>query len=319
MIEIKNLSKSFQDKTVLKDICLEIKEGDILGIVGHSGAGKSTLLRCLNGLETYESGTLKVMGNEVKSLSGVDLRNLRKNMGMIFQGFNLLNSRNVYDNIAFPMEVWKCEKNLIDEKVKKLISIVHLEHKLYSPVSSLSGGEKQRVAIARALSMDPKILLCDEATSALDPKTRKSILKLLKEINEKLNITIVLVTHEMEVVKELCNKVALIDKGEIISYGDVEKLFLCPNKQVTEFLDEDLEALPNSGVNIKIYFGEGANKDHIITSMARELDLDFSIAFGKLEQFREKVLGNLVINIKNEDEEKIINYLYSKSILYEVI
>ncbi|CAM2922490.1 methionine ABC transporter ATP-binding protein [Hathewaya histolytica] len=319
IIEIKDLNKNFNNKVVLKNISFDVEEGEILGIVGHSGAGKSTLLRCLNGLETYENGSIKIDENEVKSLNLNNLRTLRRNMGMIFQGFNLLNSRNVYKNIAFPIETWGYNKKAIDEKVKSLIKLVHLEDKLYSNISSLSGGEKQRVAIARALALEPKILLCDEATSALDPKTTKSILRLLKEINEKLNITIVLVTHEMEVVKELCTKVALLNSGNLISHSNVQDLFLYPNPVLKEFLDEDLSILPTTGINIKLYFSNNVSSNSIISSMARDLNIDFSIVFGKLEQFRNDILGNLIINTNEKNKKEILNYLNEKSILCEVI
>ncbi|MFX0550009.1 methionine ABC transporter ATP-binding protein [Hathewaya histolytica] len=319
MIEIKDLNKNFNNKVVLKNISFDVEEGEILGIVGHSGAGKSTLLRCLNGLETYENGSIKIDENEVKSLNLNNLRTLRRNMGMIFQGFNLLNSRNVYKNIAFPLETWGYNKTAVDEKVKSLIKLVHLEDKLYSNISSLSGGEKQRVAIARALALEPKILLCDEATSALDPKTTKSILRLLKEINEKLNITIVLVTHEMEVVKELCTKVALLNSGNLISHSNVQDLFLYPNPVLKEFLDEDLSILPTTGINIKLYFSNNVSSNSIISSMARDLNINFSIVFGKLEQFRNDILGNLIINTNEKNKKEILNYLNEKSILCEVI
>lgn len=318
MIEISTLSKSFNNKKVLDNVNIKIDQGDIFGIVGHSGAGKSTLLRCLNGLETYDSGSVKIMDKEVQGLSGKELRNLRKDLGMIFQNFNLMNSRDVYGNIALPLEVWGENKQVIDKRVKELLKLVDLEDKIHSRVRELSGGQKQRVGIARALALNPQILLCDEATSALDPKTTKSILQLLMDINNKLKITIVIITHQMEVVKEACNKVALLEDGQVKACGAVEELFLKPNEELERLIGEE-ELLPRTGLNIKLFFPKEFSEQSIITSLARELDIDFSIVWGKLEKFRDNVLGSLVINVNPEDEIKITNYLRNKSISWEVI
>jgi D-methionine transport system ATP-binding protein len=318
MIVVKNISKSFSNKEVLKNISLDIEQGDIFGIVGHSGAGKSTLLRCLNGLESYEVGSIKIMNKEIKDLNTSDLRDLRKDLGMIFQNFNLMTRKNVYDNIALPLEVWGMNKDEINKRVLELLKLVGLEDKVHSKVKQLSGGQKQRVGIARALALNPKVLLCDEATSALDPKTTKSILQLLIEINKRLNITIVMVTHQMEVVKEICNKAILLEGGEIKAYGNVDELFLKPNEELENLMGEEA-LLPNEGVNIKIFFPKDMSQRSIITSMARELDLDFSIVWGRLEKFRDTVLGSLVINFPNDEKDKIIKYLESKEITWEVI
>lgn len=318
MIKLVNVNKSFSGNQVLKNINLYVKKGDIVGIVGHSGAGKSTLLRCLNALETYDSGRVTIMGNELKELSEKEVKTMRKKLGMIFQNFNLLNRKNVFDNIALPLEVWNFDKNYIEKKVTNLIKLVGLEDKIHSMPKDLSGGQKQRVGIARALALDPEILLCDEATSALDPNTTKSILELIKKINEELNITVVLVTHQMEVVKEICNRVALMEKGEIKGEGTVEELFLKPDKDLQKLLGEN-EVLPESGVNIKIFFPKEYSQQCIITSIARELDIDFSIVWGKLEKFRDNVLGSLVINTNEKYKENICKFLDAKSIIWEVI
>jgi len=342
MIKIKNLSKRFGKVEVIKNVSLTIEEGRIYGLIGHSGAGKSTLLRCINGLESYEEGSVNVMGKEVKDLKGFELREFRKDLGMIFQGFNLLNRKNVFDNIALPLEVWgfeeeyreykannknkKCpsyrdfKKQRIQEKVTKLLNLVGLEDKAKVKPSSLSGGQKQRVAIARALALDPKILLCDEATSALDPKITKDILSLLSKINKELGITIVIVTHQMEVVKEVCEKVALIEGGILKAEGKSEELFLRPGVSLKKFLGEaDEELLPTTGVNIKLFFPSTSSENALITKMARELNIDFSIVWGKLEKFRDEVLGNLVININEEDKEKVTRYLEEKGVALEVL
>jgi D-methionine transport system ATP-binding protein len=318
MIEVNNLNKNFGKTKVLNDISLYIEKGEIFGVVGHSGAGKSTLLRCLNGLEGYDNGSVKVEGIEVGSMNSKEIRALRRILGMIFQNFNLLNRKNVFDNIALPLEIWKYDKHYIKNKVTELVSLVGLEDKLYSMPSELSGGQKQRVAIARALALEPKILLCDEATSALDPNTTKSILQLLKEINKKLNLTIVVVTHQMEVVKDICSTVALMEDGFIKASGKVQDLFLRPGEELKNLLGEE-ELLPNEGVNIKIFFPREASQKCIITSMARELDIDFSIVWGKLENFNGSVLGSLVINVSASDEQRIFNYLESKAMNWEVI
>ncbi|GAE01600.1 methionine ABC transporter ATP-binding protein [Clostridium botulinum B str. Osaka05] len=317
MIEVSNLKKIIKDKVILEDINLSIKEGEVFGIVGHSGAGKSTLLRCLNGLESYEEGSIKINGEEIDKLSKKQLRIFRKDLGMIFQSFNLLKRKNVFQNIALPLEIWGMSKNEINNRVKELLKLVDLEDKAYVKPHNLSGGQKQRVAIARALALAPKIILCDEATSALDPKTTKDILSLLKDINEKLGITIVIVTHQMEVIKEICERVAIMDKGKIKSLGFSEELFLSPDKHLKKLLGEN-EVLPKDGVNIKIFFTKELSNESIITTMARELDIDISIVWGKLEKFRENVLGNLVINVSKENKEKICDYLSLKSIVWEV-
>jgi len=318
MIEIREVSKSFSKVKVLNKVSLKIEEGDIFGIVGHSGAGKSTLLRCLNGLEKYDSGNINIMGKEVGHLSISKLRIFRKELGMIFQNFNLLNRMNVYENIALPLQMWGYSKEEIKNRVTDLLKIVGIEEKALSYPKELSGGQKQRVAIARALALQPKILLCDEATSALDPKTTKSILELLRDINKKLNITILIVTHQMEVIKEVCEKVALMEGGEIKGIGGVEELFLRPTKELKDLMGEE-EILPAEGVNIKIFFPKNLSQQSIITSMARELDIDFSIVWGKLEKFREDVLGSLVVNVLESDEEKIFNFLERKEVSWEVI
>ena len=320
MIEIKDLYKSFNDTEVIKGVSLTIKEGSIYGIIGHSGAGKSTLLRCINGLEDYNEGSIKVMNEEVKELKDKNLREFRKDLGMIFQSFNLLSRKTVYENIALPLEVWGYDKKYIKTRVEELLKLVGLEDKAKSKPRNLSGGQKQRVAIARALALNPKILLCDEATSALDPKTTKDILALLSKINKELGLTIVVVTHQMEVVKEVCERVALLEGGILKSEGNSEELFLKPEVSLKKFLGEDEdELLPSTGVNIKIYFPSTSSENALITKMARELNLDFSIVFGKLEKFREEVLGNLVININEEDKDKVINYLKDKNVILEVL
>lgn len=319
MIKINNVYKSFNDVEVLKDITLEIKKGEVFGLVGHSGAGKSTLLRCINGLETYDKGSILVnQEQEVKALGNKSLRSFRKNLGMIFQHFSLLERKNVYDNIALPLECWGYNKADIDKRVLELLELVGLSDKKKNKPRELSGGQKQRVAIARALALNPNILLCDEATSALDPNTTKSILALLRDINEKLGITVIMVTHQMEVVKEICQRVAIMEDGQVIAVGKTEDLFLENSKALKTLIGEE-EILPNEGINIRLFFPKDNSNDSIITAMARELNIDFSIVWGKLERFRDDVLGSLVINIKENQKSEVIKYLTSKNMPWEVI
>lgn len=320
MIQIQNVCKSFGKTKVLKDIAISINKGEIYGIIGHSGAGKSTLLRCINGLESYDEGTIKVMGKEVSKLGAKDLREFRKDLGMIFQNFNLLKRKTVYENIALPLEVWGYNKKKIDVRVRELLELVGLADKAKVKPASLSGGQKQRVAIARALALEPKILLCDEATSALDPKITKDILALISKINKELGITVVMVTHQMEVIKEVCERVALIDGGIVKAEGRAEDLFLNPGGTLKKFLGEEEETtLPKEGVNIRIFFPADCSENALITRMARESNVDFSIVWGKLEKFRDNVLGSLVINVEEINKDIVFNYLKSKNIEWEVI
>ena len=318
MINIKNLNKHYGDIKVLNNISIDIKKGEIFAIVGHSGAGKSTLMRCINGLEDYTDGSLKVNNKEIKNLKKDELREFRKNIGMIFQHFSLIQRKTVYENVALPMELWGYSKDEISKKVKELLSLVGLDEKIDSYPSQLSGGQKQRVAIARALTLNPEVLLSDEATSALDPNTKTSILKLLKEINEKLNITIILVTHEMEVVKQIAQKALLLEHGNIIGFDDTEELFLKPDTKMKEFLGE-IEIVPTNGVNIKIYFPKDNAFQSFITKMARELDMDFNTVWGKLEEINGHIVGNMVINIEEKDKEIVTNYIKEHDIVWEVL
>jgi len=319
LIDIKHLSKYFDNQKVLDDISLHVNAGEIFAIVGHSGAGKSTLLRCINGLEGFSEGDLSVLGKEVKHLSESGLGELRKNIGMIFQNFSLLNQKNVYDNIALPMKVWGYSNDEIKTRVDELLNLVGLESKKFVYPKELSGGQKQRVAIARALTLNPKILLSDESTSALDPNTTKSILELLQEINTKLGVTIIIVTHEMEVVKKVASRALLLEDGKVIGLGRIDELFLRPDEKMMKFLGED-EELPKEGVNIRLYFPSNVSYNPIVTTMARELNINFNIVWGKLEKLNDNVVGTLVINIDEQTSIVIKNYLQEKAeVIWEVI
>ncbi len=318
MIKISNLKKYYGKNLIINNVSCEINKGEIFAIVGHSGAGKSTLLRCINGLESYQNGSLKVLGREIKSLNENGLRDLRRDIGIIFQHFALMSRKTAFENIAMPLRVWGYDEKAIKARVDELLELVGLKDKARSYPSQLSGGQKQRVAIARALALNPKILLSDEATSALDPNTTKQILSLLKEINEKLGITIVLVTHEMEVVKNIANRAILLQSGVITNFGSIVELFLNPDENMKNFLGED-EILPDTGVNIKIFFPPNVAMNSIITSMARRLDIDFNIVWGKLEKLGGSVLGSLVINVKPKDELRVEEFIKSQGALYEIL
>lgn len=318
MIEISGLGKYFGDHKVLSDISLSVGKGDVFGIVGHSGAGKSTLLRCLNGLEGYSEGSVRVKGKEVKDLNDVELKQLRRDMGMIFQNFNLMNRKNVFENIMFPLKVWGTPKAEAEARVNELLELVGLSAKRDEKVRNLSGGQKQRVGIARALALNPEILLCDEATSALDPKTTISILELLMDINQKLNVTIIAVTHQMEVVKMICNKVIILDGGRVVDSGDTDKLFLAPGPELRKLITDDYAVIPR-GTNIRLMFPREIANEGIVSKMARELGIDFSIVGGRIEKYRETVMGFLIIHVDDKDVPRIEKWLKENKMFWEVM
>lgn len=317
MIYIKGVTKSFGNLQVLKGIDLHIKKGQIFGLAGRSGTGKSTLLRCINGLETYDEGSLIVDNIDVKSLSEKDLRVFRKDIGMIFQQFSLLNRLSVYENIALPLRCWRYDNSYIDKRVKELLKIIDIPDKINAKPKELSGGQKQRVAIARALSMDPKILLCDEATSALDPKTAKSIIALLSQINRDLGITIVIVTHQMSVLRSACEEIAILEDGKIESKGSVEKMFLEQPPALKNLVGQKDLILPKTGTNIEIFFSKDNASDPIITKMARELNVDCIILGGQMESYRNSPLGSIIINIPSGKFDMVKKYLENNKVVWK--
>lgn len=333
MIEIREIDKVFTEGAVkvqaLKEVTLTIEKGDIFGIIGYSGAGKSTLLRCINGLERPTKGVVKVLGHYVNELQEKQLRLLRKEIGMIFQHFNLMGSRTIYHNIAYPLKGKKLSKKEKEEKINKLLELVGLEDKKNAYPSELSGGQKQRVAIARALATEPKILLCDEATSALDPMTTHTILDLLKKINGEFGITIVLITHQMEVIKEICTQVAVMEKGSVVETGSLADVFIRPSSQITkEFVTnqlhfERLNQAPVGKVSKLVhlkYIGEPANKP-LISAISQEFDITANITFGNIEKLQDIYVGNLIVDLQgNEDEvERGIHYMRERQVEVEVI
>ena len=317
MIKRENLKKFYGATQIIDGVSLTVEKGEIFAIVGHSGAGKSTLLRCINGLEDYQGGSLKVFDKEISALKDKGLRELRRDVGMIFQHFALMARKTAFENVATPLKFWGYSDGDIKKRVSELLELVGLANKAASYPGELSGGQKQRVAIARALALSPKILLSDEATSALDPNTTNSILELLKQINQTLNISVVLVTHEMEVVKSIARRAVLLESGKIIGSGTIEELFLKPDEKMKEFLGED-EILPSEGVNIRLFFPKEVAQNSVITHMARTLNIDFNIVWGKLEKLNENVLGSLVINVDPKDEARVTEYIKQSGVLWEV-
>ncbi|KNF09070.1 D-methionine ABC transporter ATP-binding protein MetN [Gottschalkia purinilytica] len=319
MIHIKNVTKSFGDIKVLDRVSLNIRKGTIFGLVGRSGTGKSTLLRCINGIETYDTGSVIVDGVDVKSLKNKEVREFRKNIGMIFQNFSLLERMTVYENIALPLKCWKYKRSFIDHRVKELAEIVELGGKLDAKPKELSGGQKQRVAIARAIAMDPKILLCDEATSALDPKTAQSVTTLLNQINKDFGITILVVTHQMSVLQSCCEEIAILEDGAIAEVGNIEDIFLQqPNALINLIGQKDLPQL-DSGINMKVLLSSEHSSKPIITQMARELEIDFKILGGDMENYRNDILGSIIINVQSKDLPKIAQYLKDKTVQWNLI
>lgn len=313
MIEFKNLSVSFKDGKnsvhAVKNISFTINEKDIFGIAGGSGAGKSTLLRTINQLQKITDGNVIVNGKEVKNLKHKELHDLRRNIGMIFQHFNLAENKTVYENIAFSLEDAGWKKNEIEKRVDELLDFVKISDKKNVYPSTLSGGQKQRVAIARALANNTKILLCDEPTSALDAETTNSVLKLLREVNEKLGVTIVIITHELDVIKSICNRVAVMRNGEVVELGDVYEVFTNPQHEFTkELLSHGQNfKLPEEVVeNIKgdiyklIYKGDGATES-ILSEVTESNKVHFNILHGKIEYISSKPLGILFVNFSGED------------------
>lgn len=337
IIELKNVNKIYKNSVhAIKNIDLSVDEGDIYGIIGYSGAGKSTLIRLLNGLETATDGEVLVLGEDFGKISNEKRRLKRQNIGMIFQHFNLLWSRTVAENIAFPLEILGVPKNERKERVNELIKLVGLEDRKDNYPSQLSGGQKQRVGIARALAGNPKILLCDEATSALDPETTADVLELINEIHKKTNITVVLITHEMNVVKTICTKVAVIDNGKIVESGLVSDVFYKPKQDVTKrFLKQTAFSSEKSanknikswkeifvnGKIVKLTFDDKHFNEPIVSKLAKENSVTVNIIQGKIDKIKTGNIGTLYIQIIGEDSniEQSIKKLNELEISVEVL
>ncbi len=340
MIEINQVNKVFYQGTkeiiALRDINLSIPQGTIFGVIGSSGAGKSTLIRCVNMLEAPTSGEVIVDGVDLTKLSKSDLSKTRRNIGMIFQHFNLLSSRTVFDNIALPLELADASKDKIETKVSELLSLVGLADKRDTYPANLSGGQKQRVAIARALASDPKVLLCDEATSALDPATTQSILELLKQINRKLNITMLLITHEMDVVKSICHQVAIIGDGELVEKGTVGDIFAHPKTELAhQFIRSTLDLsipedyqvrLKNKRVDgsyplVRLEFTGATVDAPLVTQIARKFNIDVSILSSDLDYAGGVKFGMMVAELFGTEQDDIaaIEFLRENNVKVEVL
>lgn len=338
MISIQNVKKIFSTKTgkvhALDEVNFEINEGEIFGVIGYSGAGKSTLIRMLNGLEIPTDGSIHVAGNEVSKIKGKQLRKARQEISMIFQHFNLLWSRTVQENIAFPLEIAGVPKAERIKRVNELIALVGLEGREHAYPSQLSGGQKQRVGIARALANNPKVLLCDEATSALDPETTDSILELLVDINNRLGLTIVLITHEMHVIRKICHRVAVMESGRVVELGNVLDVFKNPEQPITkrfvqqvtepeetkETVAHLLETYKHGEVVQLSFVGTEAEKP-LITNLIRNHDIIVNVLQGKISQTQSGSYGTLFIHLEGKDDEiaKAIDYIRAQHVGVEVI
>jgi len=333
MIELVGISKTFNGKQgpihALKNVSISVKKGEIYGVIGYSGAGKSTLIRCVNLLERPDAGEVSVNGVNLTKLSTNKLRIARGNIGMIFQGFNLLKTATVYDNIALPLKLTGLNKQEVEERVKKYLKIVGLEEKYHAYPAELSGGQKQRVAIARALSHEPEVLLSDEATSALDPDTTEAILDLLLKINKELGITILLITHEMNVIQRICDRVAVMESGEVIEEGKTKDIFTTPKHETTKrFVNslfthkipaDILEKLNETGqVATLSFFGESSGEP-ALAMVAKKFDVYPNILSGSITQLKDDSFGQMVVHFKGSSAEieKAIRYLENDKVHVE--
>jgi len=341
MIKIENVNKTFVMKKreihALQNVNLEIGAGEIFGIIGYSGAGKSTLIRCINLLERPTIGSIVVDGEELTSLNARGVRQARRKIGMIFQHFNLMPSRTVLGNVLFALRRSSLAKQEKETKALELLNLVGLSHRVNSYPSNLSGGEKQRVAIARALANDPKVLLCDEATSALDPETTASILKLLKEVAGKLQVTIVLITHDMDVIKEICDKVAVIEGGMVKETGKVLDIFSNPTADITkqfvaqssgiekvyELIEEcaDVVALAEDEILIRLTYSDQTANDALIYELTKQFDIKTNIIFGDINLIQGVAIGTLVVNCcgKHGDRAAALKYIKAQGVKVEVL
>lgn len=328
IIELVGLGKTFKtkDNTVvaLEDINLSIYEGEIFGIIGLSGAGKSTLVRCINFLEKPTSGSVLFDGIDLNSISSKELLKVRRSMGMIFQQFNLLMQRTALQNICFPMEIAGVAKEEARKRAKELLEIVGLTDKANAYPAQLSGGQKQRIAIARALATNPKVLLCDEATSALDPTTTRSILALLKEINQNLGITVIIITHEMSVINEICNRVAIIDQSHIAEIGEVQEVFVRPKSKIAKQLVYSGGAHIDTFVGnnkCRIIFDGRTSFEPVIANMVLECKAPVNILFADTKDIDGKAYGQMIIQLPEDEisRRRIYYYLDTNKINYEEV
>ena len=326
MIRLEQVSKTFVQKDkqteALKNVSLTIEDGSIFGIIGSSGAGKSTLVRCLNLLERPTEGKVYIDDTELTALGSADLRAERRKIGMVFQQFNLLAQRNALKNVCYPLEIAGVGARQAKERAKELLKMVGLEDRMYHYPAQLSGGQKQRVAIARALATEPKYLLCDEATSALDPNTTNSILELLKEINERLGVTIIVITHEMRVVEKICTHVAVLNEGEIIEEGSIQDVFLSPKTKVAQemiYPKQKFEKQDHSGRLFRLVFGGQASSEPVLANLVLHCQIPVNILGAGTEDIGGRAYGQMLLEFP--DNEELINrarkYLDEIQVHYE--
>lgn len=321
LIELSHVTKTFgaggNEVHALHDVSLTVADGEIFGIIGLSGAGKSTLVRCINLLERPTSGTVTVNGAELTSLSPRELRQERRSIGMIFQGFNLLEQRSVLQNVCFPMELAGVKKDAARKRAMELLEIVELPDKANAYPVQLSGGQKQRVAIARTLASDPKVLLCDEATSALDPKTTRAILALLKKLNRELGVTVVVITHEMRVVEQICTRVAILDHGVVQETGPVSEVFSNPRSEAGRRLvlpeNEKIHILPENRL-VRLVFNGASTTEPIIATLAAEQGIRLNIISADTRSIGEKTFGNMILGLPQDETEAARALLYLREI-----
>ncbi|MBE6568959.1 MAG: ATP-binding cassette domain-containing protein [Ruminococcaceae bacterium] len=328
MIELQHVSKTFQtDKAeveAVRDVSLTVEKGDIFGIIGLSGAGKSTLVRCINFLEKPTSGKVLFKGTDLATLSNKELLQTRRSISMIFQNFNLLAQRSALKNVCYPLEIAGIPKKEAMEKAKHLLSVVGLEDRMYNYPAQLSGGQKQRVAIARALASDPEVLLCDEATSALDPNTTRSILALLQEINQKMGVTIIVITHEMKVVEQICNKVAVLDRGTVAECGLVKDIFIMPKSEIAKELilpKNAAVAEVHGNTVIRLVFDGQSSFEPVISNLSLECHTAVNILGADTKNIGGKAYGQMLLQLPDDEGAvtRIRQYLDSRSILYEEV
>ena len=334
MIDVKNLVKEFQVENhtfrAVDDVSFHVDKGEIYGIIGLSGAGKSTVVRCINRLEEPTSGRITIDGVNITALNDKELLGERKDIGMIFQSFNLFHQKTVYENIAYPLEIMGVEKSQIKERVMELLKFIDLEEKINAYPSEMSGGQKQRVAIARAIATKPKILLSDEGTSALDPANTKQVIALLKKIVKEMGMTIIMITHQMEVAKDICDSIAVMEDGKIIEENTVENLFRAPKHKRTLSFIQTLQDEPNGdvlkaedfeGTLFRLTYKDESTKDWILNDCIKKYDVNVNVLAGKINTINESAVGYLIIEMRGDDAEVIRakRYLEEQDVNVEVM
>lgn len=333
MITFKDITKVYESQSkevrALDGVNLHVNKGEIYGVIGSSGAGKSSLIRCVNLLERPTTGKVIVNDQDIVNLAPKDLREAKRNIGMVFQHFNLLNTKTVFTNVAMPLLLAKTPKDKVQKRVNELLSFVGLEDKAKNYPDQLSGGQKQRIGIARALATQPSVLLCDEATSALDPQTTESILQLLKRINEEYNITILIITHEMSVIRDICDRVAVLDGGKIIEEGSVFDVFAQPktdiarsfvssvmNDLIPDSVYKQIEAQDENNKIYRIIFSGESASDPLLSQIAKRFSIEVNVLFGNITELQEQPFGNLIVSFDGEDSEiqRVLSFVHTKNI-----